>query len=156
MTQDLLNSLFDYRDGCLYWKNCPRSDLNGTRAGSPSGSTGRRQVRVKCKLQLEHRVIFLMIHGYLPAFIDHIDGDYLNNRIENLRPVTRKQNAANRKKRKNCSSSFKGVSKIVGGRFQAYIGTEHLGFYDTELEAALIYDHHARDLYGEFARLNFP
>jgi len=46
------------------------------------------RVCIDGKPQALHRMIFLYHHGYLPKVTDHIDGNRLNNRIENLRDVS--------------------------------------------------------------------
>lgn len=92
--------------------------------------------------------------------VDHIDGNRLNARRDNLRICTRGQNACNRKPQKG----FKGVglrkAHVAAGLkpWRAaiqYQGKEkHLGFFATELEAAAAYNAEASKLFGEFARLN--
>jgi len=54
-------------------------------------------------------LIFLYHHGYLPKFVDHIDGNKKNNRIENLREATKSQNAMNQKVSTRNTSGIKGV-----------------------------------------------
>ena len=91
--------------------------------------------------------------------IDHINGDVLDNRLENLRPCTRSQNGCNKHKRKQTTSKFKGARK-VGEKWLGVIlhknESYHLGTFSTELEAARAYDRKAKELFGEFAALNFP
>lgn len=95
--------------------------------------------------------------------VDHVNGDGLDNRKENLRICSRAQNVANTKKptRKGGSSSkFKGVSwdkrvKKWSARVQPN-GKSHRQYFDTEEEAARAYDEMAKEHFGEFARLNFP
>jgi len=91
---------------------------------------------------------------------DHINGDTLDNRRENLRTVTKAQNNMNRK----CAfgvSRFKGVSHLPGGKkpWRAMIGTGgrnlHIGYFDSERGAAEAYDREARLLFGEFAATNY-
>jgi len=93
--------------------------------------------------------------------VDHKDGDGLNNTRENLRIATATANAYNRRKyRKKCNSKYKGVSREKGSkRWRAIIYHKrrkiHLGMFDSEIEAGKAYDEAARELYGEYAHLNF-
>jgi len=86
----------------------------------------------------------------------------LDNRKANLREATAMQNTWNRKKmRGNFSSRFKGVSWISRFRkWRAKISfggkTIHLGYFKDEEAAARTYDAKAVQLYGEFAKRNFP
>ncbi len=93
--------------------------------------------------------------------VDHINGDGLDNRRENIRICSQSQNNRNRLPNKNSTSRFKGVSfKTEKGKWQAQISIEHkgifIGYYDTEVEAAKAYDNAARKYHKEFAYLNFP
>ena len=106
--KDLLQE-FDYKDGHLYYRNDKNNQINaGDRAGGVN-STGYQLVRFNGKRYLLHRIIFIMHHGYLPKYVDHIDNDPLNNRIENLRECTFSENRCNVKKSKNNTSGEKGV-----------------------------------------------
>lgn len=98
---------------------------------------------------------------------DHINGFQWDNRRCNLRTATGAQNHWNvRKKRGNFTSKFKGVHLCVrkGRRpkWVAQIGSlqikrkRSIGFYETEMEAALAYDAVAREYFGEYASTNFP
>jgi hypothetical protein len=85
----------------------------------------------------------------------------LNCQRYNLRVTNKRGNAANAKKRLNASSIYKGVSYIKKlNKWESYSGLEgkkiHIGNHDVEIDAALAYDKKARELFGEFARLNFP
>lgn len=101
--------------------------------------------------------------GYI---VDHINGDPLDNRRENLRIATNKQNCLNKRKyiKKNLTSIYKGVSYRTLGRqknkrwWAGIIKDKKrysLGYYATEIEAAKAYDLKAIELHGEYARLNF-
>lgn len=92
--------------------------------------------------------------------IDHINGDTLDNRKENLRQVTNSQNHMNiGKMKKQCSSKYKGVSLRKGtGKWRSLIKRNgkaiELGLFSTELEAAKAYNDAAIEFHGTFAKLN--
>ena len=118
-SQQELQESFDYRDGDLYRKKGKGGVKVGSKAGSvhTNKQTGRQCVQVcfNYKLYLIHRFIWAW-HGYSlepNQEIDHVDGNSLNNRIENLRAATHKQNQENRKSaNKNSKSGEKGVMKL--------------------------------------------
>ena len=91
--------------------------------------------------------------------VDHVDGNGLNNQRANLRACTHKQNCANRRPSHGKSSRFKGASWVVRDqvwRANIYVDgkTKCLGEYHSETDAAQAYNRAARELYGEYARLN--
>ena len=94
--------------------------------------------------------------------IDHKDLNGLNNRRENLRPATRSQNMANKRKRwEKATSEFKGVQwRKALHKFRARICVNgkriDLGHFESEEDAARAYDKAAVEHFGEFACLNFP
>jgi hypothetical protein len=148
--------LFTYKDGELYWQNCPKTNLNGTKAGYLN-NTGYLRVKINQKGYLIHRLIYVSHHGYLPKMIDHINGNPLDNRIENLREATSYENQYNAKARKDNYSGIKGIGWnktkkkwIVRIRINGV--RKHLGaFEDLELAELVILE--ARDKYHkEFAR----
>lgn len=67
------------------------------------------------RLRRAHQVAWYQTYGYWPKLIDHIDGDILNNRIDNLREVTNSQNQMNKGLQKNNKSGTKGVYLQNGG-----------------------------------------
>lgn len=101
-----------------------------------------------------HRLIMGATEGY----IDHVNGDKLDNRRSNLRVCTQQQNIHNSQGRKG-SSNYKGVSwDKTRGKWKACIGINYkriqIGRYPTELEAAIAYNQKALELHGEYAVLN--
>lgn len=97
----------------------------------------------------------------LPAVqVDHIDRDRLNNTRANLRLATSQQNSFNQKARSRQGLQFKGTFLTSSGYYGAHIKFNyqllHLGVFSTERDAAIAYDIKARELFGEFASLNFP
>lgn len=121
----MINEIFSYKDGVLYWAKPSRNDLAGKPAGhikeptkrNPKGSV---EVRVFGRNYAAHRLIWEMHNGPIPALfeVDHIDGNPLNNKIENLRLADLFQNRANIGLTKRNTSGFKGVSKM-GNRWRA-------------------------------------
>lgn len=118
-----------------------------------AGVRGRGRIRM-------HRFILGLTDP--SEFVDHKDGDGLNNTRENLRRATCAENARNiRKPAHGLTSGFKGVSwHPRAKKFQATIRFErqnhYLGLFLDPTDAARAYDIEARRLHGEFARLNFP
>lgn len=91
--------------------------------------------------------------------IDHKNHNGLNNQKKNLRFATRSQNAMNQKIRIT-TSNYKGVSWHKGNKkWIAYIKINgkrlYLGLFNNEVEAAKIYDKEAKQLFGEYANINF-
>jgi hypothetical protein len=109
---------------------------------------------------LMHRVI---TNAPRHLVVDHINHNGLDNRKENLRLCTVAQNSQNARPRirPNLTSRYKGVSFDKNrNRFKAYIQHKkiiyNLGRFEREVDAAKAYDKKARELFGEFAYLNFP
>ena len=114
--------------------------------------------------KLFHRLIMEIHHpelrNNLELQVDHINGNRLDNRKENLRLATPQQNQMNRKSHRNSTSKYKGVSWDKSrNKWRALIMIDnkykHIGRYQDEREAALAYDKAARELFGEYAHLNF-
>ena len=90
--------------------------------------------------------------------VDHIDGNILNNDINNLRWCSNKNNCENRKQiGKNNTSGFKGVFKN-NNSWMAQIRNNkkniYIGIYKDKIEAAKKYNEKAVELFSEFAKLN--
>lgn len=104
------------------------------------------------------------LHRFLldaPAriLVDHEDGDGLNCQRYNLRLVTHAQNKANSRPKLGSTSRFKGVYRPSNrpgwaARIEVDGNKRWLGYFKSEIEAARAYDLAAKDLHGEFARLN--
>ncbi len=90
--------------------------------------------------------------------VDHINGDRLDNRKQNLRICTNSQNHQNKPKTKRNTSGYKGI-RFKRGRWHAHITLnrkqKHLGAFDHKMEAVHAYDAAAKKYFGEFALTNF-
>lgn len=103
-----------------------------------------------------HRLILSAPDGW---HVDHINGDGLDNRRENLRLVNPQLNQANSRKHKPGTSRFKGVCwSRKANKWRAYVSVDrrqiHIGLYEEEMAAAQAYDLKAKELWGEHAHLN--
>lgn len=111
MTKDELLSIFQYDHDTGTFT---RLKSHGAyRAGSPAGATnakGYRQISVRGVLYYAHRLVWLAEHGVLPAgLVDHINRDRSDNRIQNLRVVSAKENMENTGAYSSNTSGYKGV-----------------------------------------------
>lgn len=156
ITKELLNSIFTYKDGAIFWKESRK----GTQAGDPAGGingNGYFATQINGKRYKNHVIIYIMHYGNTKYEIDHIDKNPLNNNIENLREATKSQNQWNKSKSSNNSSGFKNVwlDKKVNKwavSVQKY-GKSYWGGYFDELSQANIAAIKLRqDLHEVFAR----
>lgn len=136
-------------------KWCAHSHRGGLTYAQANVKIGSEWKRV-----LLHRVVMKVGPG---ETVDHRDGNGLNNTRDNLRIVVGGGNQHNsgHRQTKNRSSRFKGVSWHKGAcKWRAQIMCDrkyhNLGLHATEEDAARAYDRAARELHGEFARVNFP
>lgn len=119
-------------------------------------------IRYEGKKLHHNRMLFMHSEIMKPSEgmeIDHRDGDGLNNQRHNLRECTHAQNSRNRKRQINNTSGYIGVDRSRGSwrariNFNGQRKHIHSGS-DIEV-AARAYDAKARELFGEFAKLNFP
>lgn len=161
-TQERLRHLFTYDEelGRLRWKATnARRIKNGDLAGTivVRGDSKYRMICVDYKPMYEHQLIWLFLRGEWATEIDHIDGDGLNNNIDNLRPCTSTQNKGNQGKPKNNTSGFKGAFRGKNGvRWRSQIQFQgkcyFLGLFNTPEEAHQAYCKAAIDKFGAFAR----
>jgi hypothetical protein len=112
--------------------------------------------RLKPRIRL-HRLITSAKPGEI---VDHINGNCLDNRRENLRICTDAQNQCNRGMTARNTVGFKGVTyrkdrNKYAAQIQKGYKNHHLGTFDSPTDAAHAYDKAAKELHGEFARTNF-
>jgi hypothetical protein len=141
----------------LRWKNATaRAVKNGDVAGRKN-SGGYWEVSIDSIRYKVHRIVYYMQTGEDPLGfdVDHRMGN-LSDNID-VRKVTKSQNLANSRPRKNGSSKFKGVSKIKNGwavEIQVRGQRIYVGRFDSELAAAAAYNEVALQHFGEFAWIN--
>lgn len=135
------------------WKWCAQKASTGFYAVSSTkgGAKARRRIQM-------HRMI---LDAPTHLDVDHIDHNGLNNTRANLRLATRQQNMFNKPTSQSNTSGYKGVHwHKRRGLWCATIWRDSrqilLGFFDVPEEAALAYDYAARELFEEFACVNFP
>jgi len=152
ITQAEVLKYFEYKDGNLYWKTmpCKRNDLIGTKAGTDIGDN-RSHITINKKHYKTHRLVYFMFHGFMPKEVDHIDGNSLNNRIENLRPATREENGYNKTLQKNNTTGYKNVYwhkqvKKWAVRICFDKKIKHIGLFK-DLELAALVAEEARNKY---------
>ena len=115
LTTEELRTIWDYKDGELWWKERRR----GRRINRPAGASctrGYHQIKLNKRLYLIHRLIWLwhgreLVDGFV---IDHIDNNPSNNRIENLQQISQGENLRRReyvKKPKGCVFFYKHTQK---------------------------------------------
>ena len=160
-TFEEMNSVLRYEDGHLYWVKVIDTGMGSgrRRVGDDAVNVDARGygfVIYRGKHIKAHRIVWLLCKGEWPMVqLDHRDGVKLNNRIENLRLATTSQNKANSAPYEG--RAYKGITK-QGRRWRAAIywqgNNRHLGVFDTPEEAAAAYDAAAKEVHGEFARLN--
>lgn len=118
-----------------------------------------RKVDRYCKAKVGNDDIFMhqLLMGKAPNghVIDHYDGDGLNNTRANLRIVTKSQNTQNRTVNIEGTSKYRGVYLHKRGKKWASCSSnDYLGAYDTEEEAARVFDTYTLLKYGAQARTN--
>lgn len=157
MIRSLLQERLHYNDGLLTWATSGKKRVKGAAAGSVRPD-GRYQICIDRKVYLRSRVIWTLLNGDIPGDldIDHINRDKADDRIENLRLVTRSQNLRNVSVRSHACSGYKGVSPYNrSGKYRARIWDLELkqdvliGIYDSKEEAYKAYCDKAAE-YAEY------
>lgn len=147
ITQERLKELLSYDEstGEFKWikKSSKMSNVPiGTKAGNVS-PYGYHQIRVDGVIYYSHRLAWLYMFGYFPITdLDHINRIRSDNRIVNLREVTRAENNQNSGMSKNNSTGYPGISfHKATGKYQARIGilgkSKYLGVFE-DIEDAVI------------------
>ena len=134
----------NFEDGLLYWKKRDKelftSDRSanvwnakhaGKQAFTANHVSGYKHGLILRKPYLAHRVIYALKHGEWPNYIDHINGDRIDNRLTNLRSVIRTQNSCNARKptinrKRKALGNFVNFDEAVACRKESQVS---LGFH---------------------------
>ena len=146
LSPDELRDLLDYdpASGLLTWKRVTRGNLVnliGREACARVKPPGGYKVGIIAGREYyAHRVIWALVHGEWPKYVDHIDGNKLNNRLSNLRSVDAATSARNMPRLRTNRSGVSGVSYSERRRkWHAYIQVNrrkhHVGFFENFSEA---------------------
>jgi hypothetical protein len=141
---------YDQETGEFTWRGTRsgRGKTNLTAAGARAGTTGGsgyRIIRIDRINHRAHRLAWLYVHGEMPAEdIDHINGIRTDNRISNLRSVSRSVNLQNMREPKsnNRGSGLLGTYKVGNrwyGKLQVNGRAHSCGGFDTPEEAHQAY-----------------
>lgn len=156
MTNEELHRMFVYEETGLLRRVGGRKEY----PWRPIGVNGRYlATTVSGVTYYLHRLVWQYHHGFVPTMIDHINGKFSDNRIENLRECTNAQNQYNSPRKANNKSGFKGVAYCPMYRrpWRARIVSDGkvilLGYFKTKEEAAAAYATHAPSIAGDFARV---
>lgn len=169
----IIKYLFSYKDGILIWKqlskNNKKSDLIGKEAGtivdvSKNGYNYKYVgIRINKKRYRRSVLVFCLFNKRFPKInnvIDHINGNPIDDRIENLRECTASQNMGNillkKKKTFNKNNYPIGIYKIEKGKYLKYSyrfnykNKEIYKSFKTLKEAKKEYINKRKELFGEF------
>lgn len=150
ISKNLLLELFEYKDGFLFWKKKPSNKGTRAKIGEKAGyidKRGYQSIQINGKAYKTHRLIFMIFNNFFPETVDHIDGNKLNNKIENLRAAKVSENCANRGAPKNSTTGIKNISyRIRDKRYIVTINGKHIGQY-IDLELAELVACMAREKY---------
>lgn len=165
---DLMRKLFYIKNNALHWNHrdpCDFKTLSACKtwnkrfAGKPSGSESQGYLKtgIGGRRYLNHRIIYFMHTGVFPHIVDHIDGNTLNNSINNLRDVDKVKNGVNCNISKSNTTGRKGVyfhktlekwtaSIVVGGKLR------HLGVFNDFYSASLARSNAEAVYYKNYSR----
>lgn len=161
LTQDYLKSVLEYNreTGVFLWRE-RKQGRKLSRAGTLSPN-GYCYININGKQHSAHRLVWLYVYGEFPTgrqnYIDHINKNKSDNRVENLRVCTQAENLRNTSKHFDNRSGFKGIYyNKTWGKWVAQIQNpttrlrEYLGGHTTEEAAEAAYRLKALEYSGDF------
>jgi len=122
-----------------------KKSVPGRVAGGVNKALGYLSIGIAGKRYYAHRLAWFYMTEQWPDMVDHRDGDGLNNKWENLRLATKRENALNAKKSIQNISGYKGVSWHAKSRkWQSHCGPLYIGLFDSQEDAHNAYIAEAR------------
>lgn len=150
----------DLINGKFYWKNVSKHHLekNGKEAGHEQKNKSGKSywvIKVNKITYKRGRLLFFYINGYFPTpCVDHINGNSLDDRPENLRQASILENSWNHKGRKKKSKLPMGV-RLCNKKYMARISykkeTIYIGVFESPELAYQAYKLKRMELYGKFS-----
>lgn len=162
---------YDPSTGVVTWKFRPIEHfieerawkiVNRRLAGKQAGYPAKWHIRISLGRYVlsAHQVAWAMVHGrWAEATIDHINGNWSDNRLSNLRLATQMQNQRNKRMQSNNRSGFKGVcwhkdKQLWMASIMADRKLHWLGYFTSPEAAHAAYCEAAARLHKEFARFS--
>ena len=152
-SQEMLLYLFEYKDGKLFNKTNSKQRKKGSEVGYIN-AYGYVVCKINSCSYYVHRLMWQMFFGSLNGKdIDHINGNKSDNRMENLRLVTKKENNRNLRKAKinSKTSLIRACFHKKSGKFIAQIQNngkyEYIGLFETAKEAHEAYLNRKREIH---------
>lgn len=146
LTATRLRELLDYdsETGKFRWRLRVSQAIPAMSLAGAKTADGYVRIKIDGVSYRAHRLAWLWVYGSMPTqFIDHINGVRDDNRIVNLRDVTRSVNQCNLAIHRDASSDKLAGVKQRGSKWQARIRINgkptHLGTFGTVQEAVAAY-----------------
>ena len=151
--QDWLKDNYDYHeDGGFIRLTSRGRQKSGTAVFGKKEKTGYMRMPINYDMFVIHRVIWKWHNGDEPEFVDHINGNRSDNRIENLRSCSKSENRQNSDPNKNNTSGYNGVSQYRYKGSPKWIwafvvdGVKYSGYCSSLKSAVLAYCGKAREI----------
>ncbi|AGH16048.1 endonuclease [Vibrio phage pYD21-A] len=162
-SQESLKKLFNYHEDGFFVRKIPRGTQKaGSECRGKMEASGYRRMPINHDLYLAHRLIWKWHYGTEPECIDHINHDRGDNRIENLRSVTRGENCQHQLLPCNNSSGYFGVryydydympqSPCWSAQITVNSEKIHIGYFNDKLSAVKAYNEACDKIHGEFGK----
>jgi len=132
ISQARLKEILHYNaDTGIFTWNLPRIGISKNTVAGTVGKRGYARISINGNRNYAHRLAWFYIYGYLPeGEIDHIDRNRINNKISNLREVSRACNERNKDISKGNTSGVKGISWAkLRRKWVAQIKVDGRGFF---------------------------